>query len=530
MSDARAGASDAFALSANPATYVPSPGRERALAQLIAALEAGAVPCLEGPTGIGKTMLLQLLARRVAGRFAALYLPYPLLTTRELCALAIGLLGRRDAGDPEAALQGVAADLAARGRPLLLLVDDAGSLPADSAQGLAALRAASHGALLIVLAGIAGEGLRRATAAFGDTLLRVALEEGIPETGLRDYVAAQLERAHAPPSLRAAFDDHVLEELGRVAAGNPRRLHLAAQTIVRRAESAGPPAPDESAPHEPTPEPARAAPIAAPPLRLVEPEAPAPIAASAPARAAEPAGPVAPPATGEVPPFGEYRVVRGRLVHSHAEGARESAAQPTAPARIPPAQIDLTLAARSRSGPEPAGARRPASVAASRAASSREVTAEPSRRGPSLLAVVAVAIVSAGVGFALASRMESEWEQWVARAPSEPTAAPVPREPAQPSAAPAAPVSRMLDEPAPPIPAAPADSAPAAPPAATLEISINATPWAIVEVDDRELGETPLGGVRVSPGTHRFRARFPDGRVIDRTLEIDAAHRTLVFE
>jgi hypothetical protein len=63
-----------------------------------------------------------------------------------------------------------------------------------------------------------------------------------------------------------------------------------------------------------------------------------------------------------------------------------------------------------------------------------------------------------------------------------------------------------------------------------IEVSVNAMPWAIIEVDGRALGETPLGGVSLSRGAHRFVARFPDGRVVERQVEIDAQHRTLVFE
>jgi hypothetical protein len=63
-----------------------------------------------------------------------------------------------------------------------------------------------------------------------------------------------------------------------------------------------------------------------------------------------------------------------------------------------------------------------------------------------------------------------------------------------------------------------------------IEVSINATPWDVIEVDGRELGETPLGGISLERGTHHFVARFPNGRVVERSVEIDAAHRALVFE
>jgi hypothetical protein len=33
-------------------------------------------------------------------------------------------------------------------------------------------------------------------------------------------------------------------------------------------------------------------------------------------------------------------------------------------------------------------------------------------------------------------------------------------------------------------------------------LNLNAVPWANVSIDGREVGETPLGGVELSPGTH----------------------------
>lgn len=509
MSSARPEPGDAFALSADPRGYVPSPGRERALDQLAAALDAGAVPCLEGPTGIGKTLLLQLLAQRLAHRYEPLYLPYPALTTRELCALALGLRGGPGGGDPERVLQRLAAELSQRGRPLLLLVDDAASLPPESARGLAALLSESHGALHIALAGIGGEALLAATAPFGEALLRVGLDEGIPGVSLRDYVAAQLEHAQTPASLRAAFDDQVLAALGQVA-GNPRRLHIEAQQILRRAAAVAPP--------DAAPEPAREA---------ISARAAPPAEAAPPPRAPEPPPLSLPPSPGSAarepdPELGGYRFVRGRAVGAPAESAR---ARPSA--GPPPPQVDQTLAPLLLASAHAAAAGAPRSAAAAPVA-----PPAAARRGPSLLLIAGVASVSAAVGFLAASRLEQGRAAQRALQPEAPAAVPAPPPAAPPPVAPAEPALEPPVTPAadaaavapPPVPE------PAAPPAQELEVSINATPWAVVEVDGRVLGETPLGGVRLAPGSYRFRARFPDGRVSERVIEIDAAHRALVFE
>lgn len=71
--------------------------------------------------------------------------------------------------------------------------------------------------------------------------------------------------------------------------------------------------------------------------------------------------------------------------------------------------------------------------------------------------------------------------------------------------------------------------APAEAPLRPIRVSLNAQPWARIEVDGREVGVTPLAGVLLAPGLHRFQARFPDGRVIQRTLRVDATHDHFSF-
>ncbi|MCH8084058.1 MAG: hypothetical protein IH885_07465 [Myxococcales bacterium] len=73
----------------------------------------------------------------------------------------------------------------------------------------------------------------------------------------------------------------------------------------------------------------------------------------------------------------------------------------------------------------------------------------------------------------------------------------------------------------------------ALPPAETfrpLAVQINASPWANIEVDGIDLGATPLANIPLFAGEHSFRARMPDGRVIERRVEIDAERRFISFE
>jgi hypothetical protein len=58
-------------------------------------------------------------------------------------------------------------------------------------------------------------------------------------------------------------------------------------------------------------------------------------------------------------------------------------------------------------------------------------------------------------------------------------------------------------------------------PVATVGVSLNASPFAEIEVDGRPVGATPIGNLRLAVGLHRIRATFPDGRRVDQILEVD---------
>ncbi len=63
-----------------------------------------------------------------------------------------------------------------------------------------------------------------------------------------------------------------------------------------------------------------------------------------------------------------------------------------------------------------------------------------------------------------------------------------------------------------------------------LAVQINASPWANVEVDGIDLGATPLANIPLFAGAHSFCVRMPDGRILERTIEIDAERRFISFE
>jgi type II secretory pathway predicted ATPase ExeA len=203
---------------------------------------------------------------------------------------------------------------------------------------------------------------------------------------------------------------------------------------------------------------------------------------------------IRPPAAGSETQAAALEHAAGRLALAHQRELGSGRADPAferAVGRLSLAQLDAPAA----DAPAPAG---PAA------------RTEPARRGPgggrrlSAAAGVFGVFFATGVGAGL----------WMSRrdsGPAEPAAAPLP-------AVSTAPVTAPVE-------------APAAPPAAEdlVGVQINAEPWATIRVDGQEVGVTPLAGIRLTRGPHRFEAVFPDGRTETRVVEIDDARRFLVF-
>jgi type II secretory pathway predicted ATPase ExeA len=226
-------AADPFGLASTPSAYVPRAASERALHELDRALRERRIPALLGPPGLGKTLLLQRIAARVGHRARAIYIPYSTLPISELCALALALAERPPAPDPTAALLNHARELRLQRSGLLLLIDDAGALPVETAEALVELVEASRGALSAALAAVDSEESARVCAAFGPLLEKIPLTEAMSEEETLDYVERRLAISGAPAELRAAFDEETVMDLHAVSGGVPRRLNVAAQSIVR---------------------------------------------------------------------------------------------------------------------------------------------------------------------------------------------------------------------------------------------------------------------------------------------------------
>jgi len=231
-------ADDPFAPTADPARYVRRDACERALAELIRALGRSRGPvALTGPPGLGKTLLLRVLAERLRGCACPVHLPYPALAASDLCAWALKELRIPGDGDPEAAV--VAAARRAR-RPIVLLVDEASLLPLATARRLAHLCAASRGALRVVAAASDAAGTSAVVAALGPELQEVRFHRPMSPSETACYVRERLARSGAAPALQAPFDPLAVARLHGESGGVPRRLHqLASQMLLGAHPAAG---------------------------------------------------------------------------------------------------------------------------------------------------------------------------------------------------------------------------------------------------------------------------------------------------
>ncbi len=70
-------------------------------------------------------------------------------------------------------------------------------------------------------------------------------------------------------------------------------------------------------------------------------------------------------------------------------------------------------------------------------------------------------------------------------------------------------------------PEAAADT-PAEPAPILIGVNLNAKPWATITIDGRDVGPTPIADLRLAPGDHDVVAKFPDGRVVERAVHVDA--------
>jgi MSHA biogenesis protein MshM len=509
---------DPFQNSADPSLYVSRPAAERALDALQNSVEASSAhPLLVSPPGYGKTLMLHVLACRLAPHWGPVYLPYPMLSPTELCRWALLSLGVDEEPDPEEALLALAS-LEEHPNGLVLLVDDADALPPETAARLFELSDASAGRLRLVFAAVPGQAAEALAAR--EPIRRVDYEAPLQASECVDYMRAKLRRLD--PRRRAAFSPDRVHAIWRESDGCPGAMDFAAaDLLLRRAhEASGPVSVRATAPRT-------AAQPAGPPRTAAQP-------VGLPRTAAKPAGP--PPSP---PPWGEPRATDRRRteVWRFGLGAASAALITIGMVGMADPQYfhrlgnsggwagpsELEIAALSHQVPDPPVRQTlpEPRVANERRARTFELGASEALRRPAVSADRR-AVVETGVESERAPRESSDRE--IPAVSSEPPSRPadIAREaPARGSQPPAA-FEAMQ-----PVPESdrPLRETPAA------GVTVEAPDGTLIEVAGRLFGPAPFQDPLFVPqGSQRFIARLPNGSVMMRRIDARDGARIVFYD
>jgi type II secretory pathway predicted ATPase ExeA len=221
---------DPFADNPDPAFYVPREASDRALADLLECVGRPDLPAaLLAPPGLGKTLLLRMLASRLPTALRGVYVPNPVLAPAELCAWTLGCLASPAWSDPISVLGAYADHLSERGGAVVWLVDDAHSLPEETARWLGHVLPRARGALRLVIAAVEDEGAK-ALPALGPMVRIDALARPMQPSETVRYVSGRLDRACAAADLRGRCET-ALEAIHEQGAGVPREVSAALSAL-----------------------------------------------------------------------------------------------------------------------------------------------------------------------------------------------------------------------------------------------------------------------------------------------------------
>jgi hypothetical protein len=575
---------DPLSDTADPGCYVSRAETEVVLGQLEAALEEGVrIAVLSGPPGMGKTLLLHVLEERQHDARQLVFSPFlhfcPSEADEWLRGLLLdsGLEGDTDWDWPEIS------SVAGSRQPLLLILDEAQSMPPATAARLARGLRRVRAGMTTVLAGIEGPDLDRVVMALGEPVMRVRLEESLTPAEARDLVERAIPTRtddSMDPSLFVQADARALHA---AAEGNPRVLQaLMIRMQLGEPPPAFPPDPIERRALEVLQE--RDVADREDPMVMATPSPPADPAvedrvetlASLGIRARARLGTVKTTlairsrsvAVGTLDWLGDVNgwlaKKRRHAVRSGSAGierlgvfarsalaAGGDAVRQTQRAAKPAARrglagLDRGVAAGAEGLRGLGSSARRLVVRGGRSVGARARRLRTPARAVELL----IATVSFAVGIVVAQLVlfappepAAPLPGWLASPP--PVGAPPPEAP-QPAAsaredAPLPPAAISIDRAGagtaeralPSVGAAPKASEPIAPSSEAeppnVTLFVNALPWASIRIDGEELGVTPLNRPDMRPGRYEVEATFPDGRTVRRTVEVGPDSHFVTF-
>ena len=217
------------------------PGHAEAVARICWCVEEAAIGVLTGEVGAGKTVAVRAALGELNGsRHTVIYLGNPAIGARGLYAAIVNRLGgmprfHKAALIPQAT-DALAAEVAERGRRVVLVVDEAHLLAADQLEELRLLTNAdmdSASPFALVLVGQPTLRQRLRLGGFAALDQRVALRYAIPpmtraDTG--DYIAHHLRLAGRTDTL---FTDDAVARIHKASRGLPRAVNnLAIQALI----------------------------------------------------------------------------------------------------------------------------------------------------------------------------------------------------------------------------------------------------------------------------------------------------------